>query len=149
MIEALELVGGERVLEIGTGSGYAAAVLAEIASEVYTIERHPTLAESARARLRQLGYDRVQVILGDGTRGWPEAAPFDAIVVAAGGPAIPPTLEGQLAHGGRLVIPVGATPRQQELIRVRRLAAKYYQHEHMGQVRFVPLVGDLGWKTAS
>ncbi|HEM46220.1 MAG TPA: protein-L-isoaspartate(D-aspartate) O-methyltransferase, partial [Alphaproteobacteria bacterium] len=107
MIEALELAGDERVLEIGTGSGYAAAVLAEIAREVYTIERHEGLARTAAARLAEQGYGRVHVRCGDGTLGWPEAAPFDAIVVAAGGPRVPASLREQLAIGGRLVIPVG------------------------------------------
>ncbi|HHQ14196.1 MAG TPA: protein-L-isoaspartate(D-aspartate) O-methyltransferase, partial [Chromatiales bacterium] len=97
MLEALDLHGGERVLEIGTGSGYAAAVLAEIAAEVYTIERHERLAWTALARLQRDGYSNVQVRCGDGTLGWPEAAPFDAIVVAAGGPEVPKSLREQLA----------------------------------------------------
>ena len=105
MAEALELAPHERVLEIGAGSGYAAAILSRIAKEVFTIERHRELAETARERLKRLGYENVQVRCGDGTRGWPEEAPFDAIVVAAGGPGIPPALLEQLRIGGRLVIP--------------------------------------------
>src|SRR5688572_29618466 len=101
MIAALKLKGGERVLEIGTGSGYAAAVLSEVAGEVYTIERHARLARTAEERLKRDGYRNVHVRHGDGTLGWPEAAPFDAIVVAAGGPHVPPTLKEQLAIGGR------------------------------------------------
>ena len=120
MTAALEPKPGDRVLEIGTGSGYAAAVLSRIAAQVYTIERHAELAEAAARRLRELGYDNVHVHHGDGTLGWPEHAPYDAIVVAAGGPGIPQPLLEQLAVGGRLVIPVGPTPRAQELVRVRR-----------------------------
>src|SRR2546421_2392821 len=145
MIEALELEGGERVLEIGTGSGYAAAVLSRIARELYTIERHPSLARDARAALERLGYDNVQVIEGDGTRGWPEAAPYDAIVVAAGGPEVPPALRAQLAIGGRLVMPIGDTPREQRLVRVERTGEDEYQQEDLLPVRFVPLIGEQGW----
>ncbi len=145
MIEALELRGGESVLEIGTGSGYAAAVLAEIAADVYTIERHERLAKTATERLARDGYDNVQVRHGDGTRGWPEAAPFDAIVVAAGGPKVPASLQEQLAVGGRLVIPVGTEVGLQELVRVTRIGAERYQREVLANVRFVPLVGEEGW----
>ena len=133
MTEALELEGRERVLEVGTGSGYAAAVLAHTAGEVYTIERHPSLARSARATLERLGYRNVHVIAGDGTRGYPEAAPYDAIVVAAGGNEVPPALKSQLAVGGRLVIPVGPTPREQRLVRVTRVTEKHYEEESHGQ----------------
>ncbi|TMG76083.1 MAG: protein-L-isoaspartate(D-aspartate) O-methyltransferase [Betaproteobacteria bacterium] len=145
MTEALELEGRERVLEVGTGSGYAAAVLAHTAGEVYTIERHPSLARSARATLERLGYRNVHVIAGDGTRGYPEAAPYDAIVVAAGGNEVPPALKSQLAVGGRLVIPVGPTPREQRLVRVTRVTEKRYEEEELLPVRFVPLIGDQGW----
>src|SRR5437870_12181113 len=131
MTDVLELEGGERVLEVGTGSGYAAAVLSRIADEVYTIERHPSLARSARATLERLGYDNVHVIEGDGTRGWPEAAPYDAIVVAAGGPDVPPALREQLAIGGRLVMPVGDTPREQRLVRVTRSGKDQYDLENL------------------
>lgn len=146
MIEALGLEGGERVLEIGTGSGYAAAVLAEIASEVYTIERHSRLAKRASERLRQNRYTNVHVRHGDGTLGWPEKAPFDAIVVTAGGPNVPISLRKQLKIGGRLVVPVGSIISSQKLIRVTRLGSDNYQEEDLGGVRFVPLIGKEGWQ---
>src|SRR5438477_1849402 len=120
MVEALDLKGGEKALEIGTGSGYAAAVLAEIAGEVYTVERYSALAQKAAAVLSGLGYSNVHVLHADGTRGWPEHAPYDVIVVAAGGPDVPQSLKNQLKIGGWLVIPVGADPRVQELVRVTR-----------------------------
>ena len=145
MVEALQLEPGDRVLEIGTGSGYAAAVLAEVAGQVFTIERHEKLAELARERLRRNGYEQVQVRQGDGTLGWPEEAPFDAIIVAAGGPDVPQTLKEQLAIGGRLVIPVGETVGAQHLVRVTRKAQDIYEQEELAQVRFVPLVGEEGW----
>jgi protein-L-isoaspartate(D-aspartate) O-methyltransferase len=144
MTEALRLGPHDRVLEIGTGSGYAAAVLARIACEVYTIERHKELAETATWRLAQLGFDNVFVHHGDGTLGWPEHAPYDAIVVAAGGPRIPEPLLEQLAPGGRLVIPVGEE-KAQELVRVTRRADGSFEHEELGGVRFVPLIGTEGW----
>ncbi len=145
MTEALNLKGGERVLEIGTGSGYAAAVLAEIAGEVYTIERHGPLAERAAHLLADLGYRNVHVMHSDGTLGWPEHAPYDAIVVTAGGPNVPAALRAQLAVGGRLVIPVGADPRTQELVRVTQISEDDFEREELGSVRFVPLIGKEGW----
>jgi protein-L-isoaspartate(D-aspartate) O-methyltransferase len=145
MTEALDLERGERVLEVGTGSGYAAAVLSRIAGEVYTIERHPSLARSASATLERLGYRNVHVIEGDGTKGWPDAAPYDAIVVAAGGMDVPPALRSQLAVGGRLVIPVGPTPREQRLVRVIRVSEDEFEEEDLLPVRFVPLIGEQGW----
>src|ERR1022692_2479363 len=145
MAEALLLEGGEKVLEIGTGSGYAAAVLAEIAAEVYTVERIGQLAEKAAAALAEQGYDNVHVLHGDGTRGWPEHAPYDAIVVAAGGPQVPESLKEQLKIGGRLVIPVGADRRLQELVRGVRASEHEYRTEGIADVRFVPLVGAEGW----
>jgi protein-L-isoaspartate(D-aspartate) O-methyltransferase len=145
MTEALDLQGGERVLEIGAGSGYAAAVLAEIAGEVYTVERIGQLAEKAATRLADLGYENIHVLHGDGTRGWPEHAPYDAIIVAAGGPKIPDALKHQLKIGGRLVIPVGDDPKIQELIRVTRLSENKYRQEDLADVRFVPLIGKEGW----
>ena len=148
MAEALELMPRDRVLEIGTGSGYAAAVLSLIADAVYTIERHAELATAAARRLRELRFDNVHVRHGDGTLGWPAEAPFDAIVVAAGGPEIPPALLEQLAPGGRLVIPIGATPRDQRLVRVRRAADGRFDREDLGGVRFVPLIGAAGWPEA-
>jgi protein-L-isoaspartate(D-aspartate) O-methyltransferase len=145
MAEALDLNGGEKVLEIGTGSGYAAAVLSRIAHEVYTVERIGQLADKAAATLSQLGYDNVQVLHADGTRGWPDHAPYDAIVVAAGGPRVPESLKDQLKIGGRLVIPVGADRRLQELVRVTRVAEHEYTTTEIADVRFVPLVGEEGW----
>jgi len=145
MTEALALRGGEKVLEIGAGSGYAAAVLSEIAADVYTVERHGPLAEKAAATLADLGYHNVHVLHGDGTRGWPEHAPYDAIIVAAGGPTIPESLKDQLKIGGRLVIPVGADLHVQELVRVTRIAQGKYRREDLADVQFVPLLGEVGW----
>jgi len=145
MTECLDLDGTERVLEIGTGSGYAAAVLAEIAQQVYTVERYESLATSARARLARLGYDNVHVLHGDGSRGWPEHAPYDAIIVAAGGPEVPPSLRRQLAIGGRLVIPIGPTAWDQRLVRVTRVSEDHFDEKDLIPVRFVPLVGEEGW----
>lgn len=145
MAEALELRGEERVLEIGAGSGYAAAVLGEIAAEVVAVERHWSLADEAAERLGRLGYENVEVVSGDGSRGWPERAPYDAIVVAAGAPAVPDSLRRQLSVGGRLVIPVGRDRTLQQLLRVRRLSETEYEEEELGGVRFVPLVGEEGW----
>jgi len=145
MTDALALEGGERVLEIGCGSGYAAAVLGEIAGEVYTVERIAQLAEKAAAVLADLGYDNVHVLHADGTLGWEEHAPYDAIVVAAGGPEVPESLKRQLAVGGRLVIPVGKDLRVQELVRVTRVSETEFETEDIADVRFVPLVGEEGW----
>ena len=148
MAEALTLRGAEKVLEIGAGSGYAAAVLSEIAADVYTVERLGQLAEQAAATLADLGYDNVHVLHGDGTRGWPEHAPYDAIVVAAGGPQVPELLKEQLKIGGRLVMPVGADQRAQELVRITRISKDQYRSEDIADVRFVPLIGEQGWPDA-
>lgn len=148
MTEGLALEGGEKVLEIGTGSGYAAAVLGEIAGEVFTIERLEELAAHAASVLAELGYGNVEVIHADGTLGLPAQAPFDAIVVAAGGPEVPESLKKQLKIGGRLVIPVGEYRDVQELVRVTRLSESEYRQEDLADVRFVPLVGEEGWKPA-
>jgi protein-L-isoaspartate(D-aspartate) O-methyltransferase len=145
MVEALCLYGGEKVLEIGTGSGYAAAVLAEIAGQVYTIERIDQLAQKAKIVLEEAGYDNVQVIQGDGTLGWPQQAPYDAIVVTAGGPEVPESLKNQLKPGGRLVIPVGTDMYSQELLRVTRVSDSEFRSENLEYVRFVPLIGEEGW----
>ena len=147
MTVALELKSTDRVLEIGTGSGYSAAVLAEIANEVYTIERHQILADTARERLQKLGYENVHVLQGDGSLGWPEHAPFDAIVVTAAGPDVPHSLKQQLAIGGRLVMPVGEYRYSQTLLRVRRINENQYEEENLGGVRFVPLIGKEGWES--
>ena len=145
MTDALALEGGEKVLEIGTGSGYAAAILSRIARNVYTVERIGQLAEKAAAALADLGYGNVHVLHADGTRGWPDHAPYDAIVVAAGGPEVPESLKTQLKIGGRLVIPVGADRRVQELLRVIRISEDQYKTEDIADVCFVPLVGEEGW----
>jgi protein-L-isoaspartate(D-aspartate) O-methyltransferase len=145
MTEALQLKGGEDVLEIGTGSGYAAAVLSRIAGNVYTVERIGQLAERAATVLSDLDYRNVHVLHADGTRGWPDHAPYDAIVVAAGGPDVPQSLKRQLKVGGRLVIPVGIDRGIQELVRVTRITEHDYRTENLAGVRFVPLVGAEGW----
>jgi protein-L-isoaspartate(D-aspartate) O-methyltransferase len=145
MVDALRLEPTDRVLEIGTGSGYAAAVLGHIAREVYTIERHRPLAEQAARRLNALGYANVHVLCADGTLGWPEHAPFDAILVSAGGPEVPKTLLDQLAVGGRMVIPVGGELRDQRLLRVTKRADGTTETEDLGGVRFVPLIGAGGF----
>lgn len=145
MAEALMLSGGEKVLEIGAGSGYAAAVLSEITADVYTVERLGPLTEHAATLLAELGYDNVHVLHGDGTKGWPEHAPYDAIVVAAGGPQVPDALKRQLKIGGRLVIPIGVDQRSQELVRVIRVSKDEYRSEDIADVRFVPLIGEEGW----
>jgi protein-L-isoaspartate(D-aspartate) O-methyltransferase len=145
MAEALELGAHDRVLEIGTGTGYAAAVLGEIAEEVYTIERHRPLADQAERRLRELDYRNVHVLCGDGSLGWPEHAPFDAILVSAGGPEVPSVLVEQLAPGGRIVIPVGPDLRDQRLLRVTQESDGTTNIEDLGGVRFVPLIGAGGF----
>ena len=145
MIEALHLHGGERVLEIGAGSGYAAAVLSRIAGEVYAIERIGELAGRARENLARGGYGNVHVRHADGTEGWPEAAPFDAILVSAGAPDVPRSLVRQLAIGGRMVVPVGREPGSQALIVVTRTGEDATSREDIADVRFVPLIGKEGW----
>ncbi len=145
MAEALKLSLNDRVLEIGTGSGYAAAILSRCAAEVYTVERFATLAASARERLMRLGCDNVRVFVGDGTLGWPEHAPYDAIVVTAGAPRVPEPLLRQLVIGGRLVIPVGLNSYFQTLVRVQRTEEDDYKEEHLMAVQFVPLIGAAGW----
>ena len=145
MIEAAEVKPGDRVLEVGAGSGYAAAVMSRIADRVYAIERHPSLGDCARQRFRKLGYDNIDLRVGDGTRGWAEAAPFDAILVAAGGPEVPPRSRNNVAIGGRLVISVGETGRRQTLLKLTRTSDAAYEEEDLGAVAFVPLIGEQGW----
>ena len=145
MAESLELAPTGRVLEIGTGSGYSAAVLSRIAAEVYTVEHFAGLAASAGERLRGLGYDNIRIFVGDGTLGWPEFAPYDAIVVTAGAPRVPEPLLAQLAIGGRLVVPVGPSHFVQTLVRVRRVKTDEYKQENLMAVQFVPLIGAAGW----
>jgi protein-L-isoaspartate(D-aspartate) O-methyltransferase len=147
MTEALELRGTESVLEVGAGSGYQCAILSLLARQVVSVEWHEALAQAARQRLRRLGYSNIQIFAGDGTLGWPQAAPFDAIIVTAAAPAIPPPLVEQLAEGGRLVIPVGG-PDQQDLLRVRKRGGRTAQ-ESLHLCRFVPLVGRHGWSRAA
>jgi protein-L-isoaspartate(D-aspartate) O-methyltransferase len=145
MTEALEPTPVDRVLEIGTGSGYAAAVLSRVVAEVHSVERISVLADEARARLAGLGYANIHVHLGDGSLGWPEHAPYDAIVVTAGAPKVPQPLLDQLSIGGRLVVPVGPDPRLQTLVRVRRVAETEFRREDHFGVMFVPLIGEAGW----
>ena len=144
MLQQLALQGGERVLEVGTGSGYQAAVLSRLAGQVYSLEYFPTLATRARSLLHRLGYTNVQVLVGDGGLGLPEYAPYDGIVVAAAAPGPPPPLLTQLAAGGRLVIPVGTTGRQ-ELLCLTKQAGGYHEQRSV-PCRFVPLLGAEGWE---
>ena len=138
MLVALGLQGDERALEVGAGSGYAAALLGLCAREVWALERIASLASLARERMERLGHANVHVAHGDGTRGLPEHAPYDAILVSAGGPRVPPALLEQLAPGGRLVMPVGAD--EQHLVRITRSASGALSEERMEAVRFVPLI---------
>jgi protein-L-isoaspartate(D-aspartate) O-methyltransferase len=145
MIDAAEIQSGSTVLEIGAGSGYAAAVISRIAAKVYAIERHAPLTDEARQRLAALGYDNIELRTGDGTFGWPEAAPFDAIIASAGGPSVPRSLRHQLAIGGVLAMPVGPSSHQQRLVKVRRLDNDRFEETDIGAVSFVPLIGAHGW----
>jgi protein-L-isoaspartate(D-aspartate) O-methyltransferase len=143
MTEALGLIGAERVLEIGTGSGYQTAILAELSLEVLTVERIPELAAEAQRVLGELGFGNIRFRVGDGTLGWPEEAPFDRILVAAAAPAIPKPLTDQLAEGGRLVVPVGSRG-SQDLTLIQRRAGELHQ-QSLGGCVFVPLIGQEGW----
>ncbi len=145
MTEALAIGEGDTVLEVGTGSGYSAAVLAQLAGEVHTVERIGLLASEAAGRLEALGYARVQVHQSDGTLGWPEHAPYDAISVTAGGPQVPPSLKAQLKVGGRLVMPVGERIERQQLVKITRVALDVFTTEDLCAVSFVPLLGEEGW----
>lgn len=146
-VEALGLRGDERVLEVGTGSGYAAAILGQVAKEVFSIERIASLADKARARLAALGYANVHVATGDGSLGWAEHAPYDAIAVAAGGPTAPRTLLSQLTLGGRIVIPIGRDELSQRLVRFTREGEGSWREEPLVGVRFVPLIGGEAWES--
>ena len=148
MIEAAAIAPGDRVLEVGAGSGYAAAVVSRIAGSVVGIERQPELARIARERFARLGYDNARIVEGDGSRGLPEAAPFDAILAAASGSHVPRPLVDQLAPGGRLVMPIGGPGEVQQLIKVTRQAGGGMLREELGAVRFVPLIGEEGWSEA-
>ncbi|HEX6742347.1 MAG TPA: protein-L-isoaspartate(D-aspartate) O-methyltransferase [Sphingomicrobium sp.] len=145
MIQAAEIGAEDSVLEVGAGSGYAAAVISRIAARVIGIERQHDLVEVARGRLRRLGYDNVEIVEGDGTKGWPEAAPYDAVLAAASGSHVPRPLVEQLAPGGRIVMPVGDPRSVQELIKVTKQEDGILKQENLGGVRFVPLIGEEGW----
>jgi protein-L-isoaspartate(D-aspartate) O-methyltransferase len=145
MIEAAGIAPGDRVLEIGAGSGYAAAVMSRVASEVIGVERHAELAGLARERMERLGYGNVRIIEGDGTAGLPAEAPFEAILCAASGSHVPEALRRQLAIGGILVMPVGEPEAVQNLIKVTRRGEEDFEREDLGPVRFVPLIGTHGW----
>ena len=145
MAEAMELRPTDHVLEVGAGSGYAAAIFSRLARDVVAIERYQELADAATAVLRALGYDNVRIVAGDGSVGFADEAPYDAICVSAGAPEVPPALVEQLAPGGRLVLPVGDTDAQR-LVRVRRTADGGRRRDDLGPVRFVPLVGEQGWR---
>ena len=144
MAQALELKTSDKVLEIGTGSGYSAAILSRIAQSIYTIERHEMLARLAKERFSKQSYKNIEVRVGDGTLGWSKKAPYNAILVTAGGPVIPDSLIDQLAPGGRLVIPVGDKGNQ-HLLRVKKTWTRELLEENLGLVRFVPLIGTKGW----
>lgn len=144
MIEAARVGPGDAVLEVGAGSGYAAAVLGRLGARVSAIERKAALADTARRRIAALGLSNVDIVVGDGSLGWPGERRFDAILVAAGGPDVPPALKGQLADGGRLVMPVGAV-RSQRLIRLTRRGEDDFEQQDLADVHFVPLIGAQGW----
>ena len=144
MLEAAELEGDDRVLEVGAGSGYVAALLSKIVDEVIAIERHLELAGLAGERMERLGLENVSIYEGDGTRGFAEKGPFDAIIVSASGSHVPDTLLQQLAIGGRLVMPVGEPHEVQKLLKITRTSEDEYEQEELGAVRFVPLIGAHG-----
>lgn len=146
MIEAAAIRPGDKVLEVGAGSGYAAAVISNIAERVVAIERHGELAQIARERMARLGYDNVRILQGDGTRGCADEAPFDAILAAASGSHVPKPLVDQLSPGGRLVMPVGDPGWVQELVKVTKRPDGTTKQQNLGGVRFVPLIGEEGWR---
>jgi len=145
MIQAAGIEAGDRVLEVGSGSGYAAAVISRIAASVVGIERKHELADVARGRLERLGYDNVSIVEGDGTKGWPDGAPYDAILAAASGSHVPDSLVAQLAEGGSLVMPVGDPGWGQKLVKVKKGPGDRLVQEDLCGVRFVPLIGEEGW----
>lgn len=145
MLDALELTPHDRALEVGAGSGYAAALMSRLTAEVYAIERIAELADASAQRLRRLDFSNVFVRQGDGSLGWPEHAPYNAILVSAGGPKVPPALLAQLAIGGRCVVPVGPDENSQELIKITRESDTDYRRSVIADVRFVPLIGEQGW----
>ena len=145
MIQAAGIGPGDRVLEVGAGSGYAAAIMAQIGTQVVAIERHPNLARDARDRLARLGFGNVEIVEGDGTLGRAEGAPYDAIPAAASGSHVPPAWIAQLKVGGRIVMPIGASGGKQTLIRGVLQADRTLKQHDLGAVRFVPLIGEEGW----
>lgn len=145
MLDALQITPHDRVLEVGAGSGYAAALMSRLAREVYAIERIPELADTATERLARLDFSNVFVRQGDGSLGWPDHAPYDAILVSAGGPKAPPALLSQLAVNGRCVVPVGPDENSQELVKITREGNSVFRREVLTEVRFVPLIGEQGW----
>jgi protein-L-isoaspartate(D-aspartate) O-methyltransferase len=146
MIAAAEMRAGDRALEIGAGSGYAAAVMSRIVDRVYAIERHDVLSKLAADRLKRLGFCNVEVRTGDGAQGWSNAAPFDAILVSVAGRTVPQALKDQLHIGGRLVMPIGDTRRDQRLTKMTRIGATGFEEKDLGGVSFVPLIGEHGWE---
>ena len=148
MIQAARIKPGDAVLEVGAGSGYAAAVIGCIAARVVAIERQHDLVEVARQRLERLGYGNVTIVEGDGTRGCPDQAPFDAILAAASGSHVPSALIAQLAPNGRIVMPIGEPGMPQELVKVTKQDDRILVQENLGGVRFVPLIGEEGWSDA-
>ena len=148
MMQAAAIKSGDKVLEVGSGSGYASAVIGRIAARVIGIERQHELVEVARERLERLGYDNIDIVEGDGTKGCPDEAPFDAILAAASGSHVPEPLLGQLAPGGRIVMPIGDPGAVQELVKVTKQEDGILRQENLGAVRFVPLIGEEGWSDA-
>ena len=148
MIEAAGIKSGDRVLEVGSGSGYAAAVISRIAAEVVGIERQHDLVDISRERLRGLGYDNVTIVEGDGTKGWADEAPYDAIFAAASGSHVPAALVEQLKPGGSIVMPVGSPRSVQKLVKASKREDGTLEQSDLGDVRFVPLIGEEGWKDA-
>ena len=146
MIAAAGIGAGDCVLEVGAGSGYAAAVMSRLAAQVIAVERKPELAAAARDRLARLGFSTVRIVEGDGSRGWPEEAPFNAILAAASGSHVPEPLIEQLASGGRLVMPVGGQLWAQTLMKITKQADGQTKRENLGKVRFVPLIGEEAWR---
>jgi protein-L-isoaspartate(D-aspartate) O-methyltransferase len=148
MIQAAEIGLRDNVLEVGAGSGYAAAVISRIARKVIGIERQRDLVEVARERMNRLGFDNVEIVEGDGTKGWADEAPYDAILAAASGSHVPQPLLDQLAPGGKIVMPLGSPGWAQELVKVAKRADGTVERQNLGGVRFVPLIGEEGWKNA-
>jgi protein-L-isoaspartate(D-aspartate) O-methyltransferase len=146
MIQAAGITASDRVLEVGAGSGYAAAVISRIARDVIAIERQHELVQIARERVARLGYGNVEIVEGDGTKGWPDGAPYEAILAAASGSHVPPALVGQLAPCGRIVMPIGQPGWSQQLIKVTKQEDGILLQENLGAVRFVPLIGEDGWR---